>query len=94
MEKIRDVVIEGRRILEGMHSLLYALDVVHHHHERMDGSGYPTGLAGEEIPLTVRVTTIADIYDALTTARVYRAALSREDALKLMADFDKLMRTR
>ncbi len=75
----------GRDLLENMKTLSYALDIVHHHHERMDGSGYPDGLAGDSIALSARVTTIADIFDALTTARVYRGALSREEALGIMA---------
>lgn len=77
---------KGRDLLQNMKTLHHALDVVHHHHERMDGSGYPEGLMGESIPLTARVTTIADIFDALTTARVYRGALSRERALGIMAE--------
>jgi putative two-component system response regulator len=77
---------EGRRLLQGMRSLTYALDVVTYHHERLDGSGYPEGLRGKTIPLTARVITIADIYDALTTPRPYRPALSRDDALREMTD--------
>lgn len=63
-----------------------AVEVVHHHHERIDGSGYPDGLEGDGIPLVARVTTIADIFDALTTARVYRGALPREETLRIMAE--------
>jgi putative two-component system response regulator len=77
---------EGRDLLRNMKTLVDALDVVYHHHERMDGSGYPAGIAGESIPIVARVTTIADIFDALTTARVYRSALSRGQALEIMAD--------
>jgi putative two-component system response regulator len=77
---------EGRDLLQNMKTLAHAMGVVYHHHERMDGSGYPDGLSGEAIPITARVTTIADVFDALTTARVYRGALSREDALGIMAD--------
>lgn len=77
---------EGRDLLQTMKTLSHAMGVVYHHHERMDGSGYPDGLAGEAIPLTARVTTIADVFDALTTARVYRGALSRQEALGIMAD--------
>ncbi len=76
----------GRELLQGMKTLIDSLDVVHHHHERMDGSGYPDGLTGEEIPITARVTTIADVFDALTTKRVYREALSRAKALEIMSD--------
>jgi len=82
--EIRRHPVVGRELLSGMKTLAFALDVVYSHHERLDGSGYPDGIAGESIPLTARVTTIADIYDALTTARVYRAALPRPEALAIM----------
>jgi HD-GYP domain-containing protein (c-di-GMP phosphodiesterase class II) len=62
------------------------MPVVYHHHERMDGSGYPDGLMGHAIPIAARVTTIADVFDALTTARVYRVALSRKETLTIMAE--------
>lgn len=77
---------KGRELLQSMKTLAGSLDVVHHHHERMDGSGYPGGLSGESIPVSARVTTIADVFDALTTKRVYRGALSRERALEIMTD--------
>lgn len=76
---------KGRDLLANMKTLTPALDIVDHHHERMDGSGYPDGLVGESIPLTARITTVADVFDALTTARVYRGALPREEALGIMA---------
>ena len=84
--EIRKHPVVGRELLSGMKTLAFALDVVYAHHERLDGSGYPDGLSGESIPLTARVTTIADIFDALTTARVYRAALTRAEALTIMAE--------
>lgn len=59
-------------------------DAVRHHHERWDGSGYPDGLAGEAIPLSARVVCVVDVYDALTSDRSYRSALSREAALGVM----------
>ena len=58
--------------------------VVRSHHERWDGSGYPDGLAGEQIPFTARVLCLADVYDALTTTRSYRTAMTREEALEIM----------
>lgn len=85
-EEVKRHPAEGRLLLQGMRSVAYALDVVMSHHERLDGSGYPEGLLGESIPLTARVITIADIYDALTTPRPYRPALSRDDALREMAE--------
>jgi putative two-component system response regulator len=76
---------KGRDLLANMKTLSHALDIVYHHHERMDGSGYPDGLAGQSIPITARITSVADVFDALTTARVYRGALPRKEALSIMA---------
>lgn len=56
--------------------------IVRHHHERLDGSGYPDGLSGELIPLGARVVAVADVYDALTSDRPYRARLSHGEALE------------
>jgi putative two-component system response regulator len=71
----------GERICGGMRSLKSVLPIIRNHHERWDGSGYPDGLQGEEIPLLARILQIADIYDALTTVRPYKAAVSPEQAL-------------
>jgi putative two-component system response regulator len=76
--------VVGRDLLKNLKTLSWANPVVYHHHEKLDGSGYPDGLQGDAIPLTARVTTIADIYDALTTARVYRKALTRTEAMEIM----------
>ncbi len=76
---------DGRDLLQNMKTLTHALDVVYYHHERMDGSGYPAGLMGEAIPLTARIASIADVFDALTSARVYRRALARADALSVLS---------
>ena len=54
------------------------------HHERIDGKGYPKGLAGDDIPLEGRITAVADVFDALTHDRVYRSAATSEDALEMM----------
>ena len=56
--------------------------IVRHHHEREDGSGYPDGLSGETIPLGARVVAVADVYDALTSERPYRRALTHAEALE------------
>jgi len=56
------------------------------HHERWDGSGYPYGLKGEEIPLSGRICAVADVFDALTTPRPYKAEIPSADALRLIAD--------
>ncbi len=71
----------GERICAGMKSLASVLPIIRSHHERWDGSGYPDRLAGEEIPLLARVLQLADIYDALTTARPYKSAMTPEKAL-------------
>jgi putative two-component system response regulator len=55
-----------------------ALEVIRYHHEKLDGSGYPNGLKGEEIPMVARVMAVADIYDALVTDRPYRKAMSKK----------------
>lgn len=62
------------------------LDVIRHHHEKLDGSGYPDGLKGDEISIFVRINTIADIFDALTTNRSYKSAMRSFQALKLMKE--------
>lgn len=61
-----------------------ARNIIHYHHERYDGTGYPQGLSGGDIPLEARIVTVADVYDALTHARPYRKGYSREEAIKLM----------
>src|SRR3990170_5156161 len=58
--------------------------IIRNHHERWDGTGYPDGLAGDSIPFAARILCVADVYDALTTARSYRPALSQEEALRIM----------
>jgi putative nucleotidyltransferase with HDIG domain len=59
--------------------------MVRHHHEAWDGSGYPQGLAGEDIPLSARILCVADVYDALATDRPYRPAFSHAETLRIMA---------
>jgi len=58
--------------------------IVRHHHERLDGSGYPDGLRGEGIPLGARIVAVADVYDALTSGRCYRAALVHSEAVEIL----------
>jgi putative two-component system response regulator len=64
----------------GADFLRLARDIAWAHHERWDGSGYPRGLRGEEIPLAARIVTVADVYDALTMKRVYKSAYSHSVA--------------
>jgi response regulator RpfG family c-di-GMP phosphodiesterase len=66
--------------------LQMAIDIVRHHHERYDGTGYPDRLAGSDIPLAARLVTIADVYDALRSRRAYKPALSHAAALQVMLE--------
>lgn len=68
-------------MLSPIHYLKPAIDIPYSHHEKMDGSGYPRGLKGEEIPLAARIFAVADVFDALTSDRPYRPAWSKEKAL-------------
>jgi len=70
----------GFAILKRIGFLKEAADIVHAHHERYDGGGYPRGLKGEEIPLGARLFMVADVYDALTSQRSYKPPLSYEEA--------------
>lgn len=77
----------GWQMLDGSSFALMrmAAEIAHTHHERWDGTGYPTGLQGPEIPLTGRIVAVADVFDALTHTRPYKAAWSVPDALREMA---------
>lgn len=79
-EQIKQHVVIGDRLCGEMQSLRQVRPIVRHHHERLDGSGYPDHLKGDAIPLLAQIMGIVDIYDALTTARPYKAALSAEEA--------------
>jgi putative nucleotidyltransferase with HDIG domain len=81
LAQIREHPKIGARILLRMAALREAIPYVLYHHERWDGDGYPSGKAGEEIPIEARVLAIADAFDAMTSDRPYRRALSRGEAL-------------
>ncbi len=78
--------IRGEEICRPMKTLAPVLPIIRSHHERWDGSGYPDGLAGEEIPLLARILQVADIYDALTTARPYKPAFTHQHAIEIMLE--------
>jgi putative two-component system response regulator len=82
--KLHPVV--GERICSPLKSFRHVLPIIRHHHERLDGSGYPDSLRGDQIPLTARILQVTDIYDALTTDRPYRSALSQEAAFATMRE--------
>jgi putative nucleotidyltransferase with HDIG domain len=70
----------GARILIGCDVHPFYVETVLYHHEAWDGQGYPTGLRGEEIPLSARILSVADVYDVLTSQRPYKAPLSKDAA--------------
>jgi putative nucleotidyltransferase with HDIG domain len=80
MGEMREHSRIGHDMLEGLRFLRPSLPGVLHHHERWDGAGYPAGLAGTGIPLLVRIITVADVFDALTSDRPYRRGLSFDAA--------------
>ncbi len=79
---VRQHPVEGARLLEPIKILLKALPAVKYHHERFDGTGYPEGLLGEEIPLEARIVLVADAFDSIVRGRPYRYRLSPEVALQ------------
>ena len=81
---IREHSVIGERICAPLKSFRLVLPIIRHHHEKLDGSGYPDGLRGDAIPLTARVLQIVDVYDALSTDRPYKKAFSITDALQTM----------
>ncbi len=83
---IKNHPVIGERIIKSLDFLDSVRSIIRHHHERWDGDGYPDNLAEEDIPLLARVMAIADAYDAMTTARPYRAALSPEEAAQELRD--------
>lgn len=92
--RIVDKILEGTEN-ENFH--VVAVNVAHYHHERCDGSGYPEGLKGEEIPIEARIMAIADVYDALVSKRVYKDNFSFEKADNIMMEsfgkhFDKRLK--
>jgi putative two-component system response regulator len=78
--------IRGEEICRPMKTLAPVLPIIRSHHERWDGTGYPDRLAGEEIPLLARILQVADIYDALTTARPYKPAFTHQHAVEIMLE--------
>jgi len=82
LESVRRHPELGEEILRPVQMLRPALPLIRHHHERWDGTGYPDGLAGEEIPLGARIIAVADAFDAMTSTRPYRERLSTAEALR------------
>ncbi|MBD3368577.1 MAG: response regulator [Candidatus Eisenbacteria bacterium] len=85
-ESVQQHPVVAGRILGPIEELGDVIDIVVHHHERFDGSGYPEGLKGSDIPLGARILSVADAYDALTSKRPYRDALPDAEAVSILED--------
>jgi putative two-component system response regulator len=85
-EIMKSHTVRGEGICMGIKSLIPVLPIIRSHHERWDGLGYPDGMRGDQIPLLARILQLADIYDALTTVRPYKAAFTQEEALSIMME--------
>ncbi len=89
-EYIKSHTISGCEILDNMRGIWsdeyskVCKEICHSHHERYDGSGYPDGLRGSEIPLSAQIVSIADVYDALTNERVYKDAIPKDHAFRMI----------
>jgi putative two-component system response regulator len=84
MEVIKRHPVAGVRIVEPLQSVRHAIPLIRWHHERLDGGGYPDGISGDAISMAVRILSVVDVYDAMSTARPYRPALSYDDCLATM----------
>lgn len=84
MEIMKQHVLIGEQICQPLRTMRGVLPIIRHHHERWDGSGYPDGLAGSNIPFLAQVFQIIDIYDALTSERPYKVAFPPEEALAII----------
>ena len=77
---IKQHTVIGDRLCGELRSLRLVRQIVRHHHEALDGSGYPDGLSGDRVPLLAQIVGIVDLYDAVTSSRPYRDALSADYA--------------
>jgi putative two-component system response regulator len=84
-EQVKQHPVVGDRLCGDLRALARVRPIVRHHHERLDGSGYPDSLVGDAIPLLAQIIGIVDVYDALTTTRPYHQAVSSAEALAVLA---------
>ena len=90
-EEMKKHTVYGCELLENFRQegddfYRYCYEICRHHHERYDGKGYPDGLSGEEIPISAQIVSIADVYDALVSKRVYKAPFEVHEAARMIAD--------
>jgi cyclic di-GMP phosphodiesterase len=83
---MRSHPVVGADLCRTMRTMEKIVPLIRHHHERLDGSGYPDGLKGKDIPLVVRILSVVDVYDALATERPYRGALTHAKCMEIMRD--------
>jgi putative two-component system response regulator len=83
-ELMKEHPLIGDELCETVRSFEAVRPIVRHHHERLDGRGYPDGLAGDQIPLLARIVSVVDVFDALTSDRPYRKALTTDAAYRIM----------
>lgn len=83
----RNILVAAEKLIDAPSTFLrLAREIAHYHQEKWDGSGYPEGLSGEAIPLSARLMAVADVYDALISARVYKPAFSHEKAVAIIRE--------
>ncbi len=85
-DAIRAHPLTGVRIVEPLTSMREALPLIRSHHERLDGKGYPDGLGGNAIPFLVRLLSVCDVYDSLSSDRPYRSSIAHDECLHIMLD--------
>jgi len=85
-EEIKKHPLTGEDICRPLKSIKSLLEIIRHHHEKLDGSGYPDRLKGTEIPVAARIMAIVDVYDALTSDRPYRKGMPKEKALSILEE--------
>jgi putative two-component system response regulator len=83
---MREHTVVGDQLCAGLRSLRSVRPIVRHHHERLDGSGYPDGLRSTSVPLLAQIVGIVDVFDALTTERPYRQPLTRDKAFEVLGE--------
>lgn len=89
-EIMKQHTVQGCEILKSVYDIMdeetynYSYDICRHHHERWDGRGYPDGLKGDDISIWAQVVSVADVYDALTSERVYKKAFSHDEAMRMI----------
>ncbi|MEI7685853.1 MAG: HD-GYP domain-containing protein [Planctomycetota bacterium] len=86
VDHLRQHVIIGHSIVADLHPIRHLFPAILYHHERVDGAGYPEGLKGDAIPLVARILAVADAYDAMTTTRPYRVAMTHERAGEILKE--------